>query len=79
MACLPELQPNVHAAFMKGLLVVQRSKTKFSLIWLDQSQKQNVKYIKADGGNRGLYAYQEEKELMEISRPEVLRALREEI
>ena len=35
MACLPELHPNVHAAFMKGLFVVQRSKTKFSLIGLD--------------------------------------------
>ena len=79
MTRLPELHPNVHAAFMKGLFVVQRSKTKFSLIGLDQSQKQNVKHIREDGGNRGLYSYQEDKELMEISRPEVLRVLREEI
>ena len=41
--------------------------------WLDQSQKQNVKHIEEDGGNRGLYGYQEEKELMEISRPEVCK------
>ena len=63
----------------KGHICVQRGKTTFSLIGLEQSQNQNVKHIKEDGGNRGLYGYQEEKELMEISRPEVMRVLREEI
>ena len=36
MACSPELHPNVHAAFTKDLFLVQRSKTKFSLIGLHQ-------------------------------------------
>ena len=47
--------------------------------WARPKLKQNVKHIKEDGGNRRLYGYQGEKELIVISRQEVLRVLREEI
>ena len=37
MVRLPVTHPDVHAAFMKGLFVIQRSAKKFSLMALDQS------------------------------------------
>ena len=77
MALLPTTHPDVHAAFMNGMFSVQRSRTKFSLMALDQSHEHSVKFSKEDGGSRGLYYDPEEKEINEISRPEVLRAIQE--
>ena len=54
-------------------------RSRFRWLGWTKAKNQNVKHIKEDGGNRRLYGYQEEKELIEISRPEVLRVLREEI
>ena len=42
---------------------------------LDQSQEHSVKYLKDGGGTKGLQ--QDEKEVIEISKPEVLRYLDE--
>ena len=75
MTMLPEKHPEVHEVFMEGLFVVQRSSTKFSLMELDQSQEHSVQLVKSDGGSRGVYYDQEEKEMLEISRPEVLRVI----
>ena len=77
MALLPEFHPEVHEAFMQGLFVVHQSCTKFSLMGLDQSQEHSVQLVKSEGGNRGVYYDQEEKEMLEISRPEVLRVINE--
>ena len=77
MALLPEKHPTVHQAFMQGLFTVQRSQTKFSSMALDQSQEHSVKHVKEEGGGRGQYQNKAEKELLEISRPEVLRVVQE--
>ena len=77
MAMLPEKHPEVHEAFMEGLFVVQRSSTKFSLMGLDQSQEHSVQLVKSDDGSRGVCYDQEEKEMLEISRPEILRVINE--
>ena len=45
MACSPELHPNVHAAFTKDLFLVQRSKTKFSLIGLHQRLLRDINVL----------------------------------
>ena len=44
---------------------------------LDQSQEQSIKLVKENGGCCGFYGNIKEKELMEISRPEVLRVINE--
>ena len=51
--------------------------TKFSLMGLDQSQEHSVQHIKSDGGSRGVYYNQEEKERLEISRPDILWLINE--
>ncbi|XP_076158119.1 uncharacterized protein LOC143140875 [Alosa pseudoharengus] len=77
MANLPDTHPAVHEAFMEGKFVVQRGDKKFSLMPLDQSQEHSIKFLKEDSGPKGLYAQQEEKEINELSKPEVLRAIDE--
>ncbi|KAL8591565.1 hypothetical protein ACOMHN_055532 [Nucella lapillus] len=76
MAKLPETHPSVHEAFMCGKFSVQRGDSKFSLMALDQSQEHSVKFLK-EGGTKGLYGQPGEKEMIELSRPEVLRILDE--
>ena len=44
---------------------------------LDQSQEHSIKLLKEDSGAKGLYGQQEEKEIIELSRPEVLRVIHE--
>ena len=77
MTRLPVTHPDVHKAFTDGLFSVQRSCKKFSLMALDQSQEHSVKYLKDGGGTKGLYGQPEEKEVIELSKPEVLRVLEE--
>ena len=77
MACLPETHPSIYNAFMEGKFVVQRGEKKFSLMALDQSQEHSIKFLKDDSGAKGLYGQQEEKEIIELSKPEVLRAIDE--
>ena len=77
MKCLPETHPDIHKAFCAGKFVVQRSNTKFSMMGLDQSHEHSVKHLKSDGGCRGLYGSAEEKTVIEVSRPEMMRLVDE--
>ncbi len=77
MAQLPEIHLSIHEAFMNGKFVVQRSDKKFSLMALDQSQEHSIKFLKEDSGTKGLYGKQEEKEVIGLSKPEVLRVIDE--
>ena len=77
MARLPETHPSIHEAFMEGKFVVQRGDKKCSLMALDQSQEHSITFLKEDSGARGLYGQQEEKEVIELSKPEVLRTIDE--
>lgn len=77
MAKLQEKHPSVHEAFMNGKFSVQRGEGKCSMMALDQSQEHSVKFLKGEGGTKGLYGQSEEKEMIELSRPEVLRILDE--
>ncbi|KAL8571620.1 hypothetical protein ACOMHN_055814 [Nucella lapillus] len=61
MARLPDLHPSVHAEFMEGNFVVQRSEKKFSMMGLDQSQEHSIQFLKEDSGPKGLYGQEEEK------------------
>ena len=77
MCLLPDTHPEIHDAFIKGLFVVQRSNSKFSTMALDQSQEHSIRYLKEYGGSLGLYNDKKEKEVSEISRPELLRVIEE--
>ena len=77
MTGLPEIHPSIHEEFVEGKFVVQRSRKKFSLMALDQSQEHSIKFLKEDSGTKGLYGQQEEKEVIELSKPEVLRVMEE--
>ena len=54
---------------MEGKFVVQRGDKTFSLMALDQSQEHSIKFLKEDSGAKGLYGQQEEKEVIELSKP----------
>ena len=77
MAKLQEKHSSVHEAFMNGKFSVQRGEGKCSMMALDQSQEHSVKFLKEEGGTKGLYGQSEEKEMIELSRPEVFRILNE--
>ena len=77
MACLHEAHPNVHKAIMDGKFVVQRGNKKFSLMSVDQSQEHSIKLLKDTAGAKCLYGQQDEKEVIELSKPEVLRIIEE--
>lgn len=61
----------------RGSFVVQRGNKNFSLMALDQTQKHCIKFLKEDSGAKGLYGQQEEKEVIELSKPEVLKVINE--
>ena len=77
MARLPETHPSVHEALMAGKFVVQRGDKKSSLMTLDQSQEHSIQFLKEDTGAKGLYGQQESKEVIDLYKPEVLRAIDE--
>ena len=62
---------------MAGTFVVQRGDKKSSLMSLDQSQEHSIQFLKEDSGAKGLYGQQESKEVIELSKLEVLRAIDE--
>ena len=62
---------------MAGKFVVQRGDKKSSLMALDQSQEHSIQFLKEDSGAKGLYGQQESKEVIELSKPEILRAVDE--
>ena len=59
--------------------MVQWSERKFSLMGLDQSQEHSIQFLKEDSGPKGLYGKSrtEEKLIVELSKPEVLRIIEE--
>ena len=70
MVQLPTKHPEVYKEYLKKHFVVQRSKKKFSLMGLDQSQEHSIKYLKEDSGPKGMYGSEkdEEKIAVELSR-----------
>ncbi len=63
--------------FLRGQFVAQRSGKKFSLMALDQSQEHSIKFLKEDSGTKGLYGQPDEKDIIELSKPEVMRIIDE--
>ena len=55
MFLLSETHPDIHAKFLKGNFVVQKSPHKFSLIGKDQSHEQSNKSLQSHGGAVVLY------------------------
>ena len=55
MVQLAQQNPEVHAEFMKGNFVVQKSRRKFSLMTKDQAHEQSNKILQMKGGAAGLY------------------------
>ena len=64
----------VHEAFVAGKFVVQRCDKKSSLMALDQSQEHSIQFLKEDRGAKSLYW---QLRVIELSKPEVLRAIDE--
>ena len=62
---------------MAGKLVVQRGNKKSSVMALDQSQEHSTQFLKEGSGAKGVYGQQESKEVIELCKPEVLRAIDE--
>jgi hypothetical protein len=77
MADLSHQHPAIYDAFMGGMFCVQRSQHKFSLMAMDQSHEHTIKHLKEDGGTWGLFGQEEQKTVIELSRPEVLRIAEE--
>ena len=55
MIPLAQQNPEVHAEFMKGNAVVQKSRRKFCLVAKDQAHEQSNKRIQTKDGAAGLY------------------------
>ena len=80
MTRLHETHPDVYHEFnINKNFVVQRGAGKFSLMGLDQSQEHSIKFLKEESGPKGFYGESraDEKLVIEISKPEVLRIILE--
>ena len=76
MVMLPITHPTIDRVFKKGLFCIQGGSTEFSLMAMDQNIEHFIKFIKSAGGLRGLYGNQEERDIVEISRPVILNGLK---
>ena len=76
MTLLPVTHPTVDKAFNKGLFSIQRGSSKFSLMSMDQNMEHYIRFVKSEGGSKGLYGNQEERDVVEISRPVILEGLK---
>ena len=76
MLLLESRHPLVFKAFNHGLFVIQRSNTNLSMMALDRNHEHCIKFLKEEGGPTGLYGDEEEKDVIEISRPGILRAVK---
>ena len=47
------------------------------MVALDQNQEHCIQFLKEEGGPKGLYGQTEEKDVIEISRPGILRAIKQ--
>lgn len=77
MVQLSEKHPDIHAEFMKGNFVIQKSPHKFSLIGKDQSHEQSNKSLQAHGGAVGLYENPEALTLFMLAGPDCSRCVEE--
>ncbi|KAL8558995.1 hypothetical protein ACOMHN_039751 [Nucella lapillus] len=74
---LAEKHPQVHAEFMKGNFVVQKSARKFSLMAKDQAHEQSNKNLQTHGGAVGLYENPEALTLFMLAGPDCTRVVEE--
>ena len=77
MVQLSEKHPYIHAEFLKGNFVIQKSPHKFSLIGKDQSHEQSNKSLQAHGGAAGLYENPEALTLFMLAGPDCSRCVEE--
>ena len=77
MVQLLETHPDIHAKFLKGNFVVQKSPHKFSLIGKDQSQEQYNKSLQSHGGAVVIYEIPETLTLFMLAGPDCSRCLEE--
>ncbi|KAL8561604.1 hypothetical protein ACOMHN_024839 [Nucella lapillus] len=77
MVELAEKHPQVHAEFMKGNFVVQKSARKFSLMAKDQAHEQSNKNLQTHGGAVGLYENPEALTLFMLAGPDCTRVVEE--
>ena len=76
MVSLQDTRRSVHVALMEGKFVVQRSNKKYSVM-VHQSHEHSITFLKEDSGAKGLYGQPEQTEVIELSKPEVLRVINE--
>ena len=77
MVQLAQQNPEVHAEFMKGNFVVQKSRRKFSLMAKDQAHEQSNKILQTKGGAAGLYENNETLMLFMLAGPDCARMVEE--
>lgn len=74
---LERKHPSLHAEFLKGLFVVQKTEHRFSMIALDQNHEQENEIIKGDGGAVGLTENEAALRRWMVAGPEVARVVKE--
>ena len=72
---LSETHPDIHAKFLKGNFVVQKSPHKFSLTGKDQSHQQSNKSLQSHGGAVVLYEIPETLTLFMLAGPDCSRCV----
>ena len=77
MVQLSETHPDIHAKFLKGNFVVQKSPHKFSLIGKDQSHEKSNKSLQSHGGAVGLYENPEALTLFMLAGQNCSRCVKE--
>ena len=77
MVQLAQQNPEVHAEFMKGNLVVQNSRRKFILMAKDQAHEYSNKILQTKGGAAGLYENHEALMLFMLAGPDCARMVEE--
>ena len=74
---LAQQNPEVHAEFMKGNVVVQKCRRKFSLMAKDQAHEQSNKILQTKGGSAGLYENNDTLMLFMLAGPDCARMVEE--
>ena len=74
---LAQQNPEVHAEFMKGNFVVQKSRRQFSMMANEQAHEQSHKIIQTNGGAAGLYEIHEALMLFLLAGPDCARMVEE--
>ena len=73
MVQLAQQNPEVHAEFMKGNFVVQKSRRKFSLMVKDQAHEKSNKILQTKGGAAGLYENNDTLMMVMLAGPDCAR------